>query len=311
MRTYRYWKGKNHFLLKGWIMVGPDWYRCVISSLLIIVPNVITIIYACSYYLNEDDAGPLVILLFLSSLSLITLIKAATSDPGYIPKQIVPFVSQQSSALNEYIGCPKPILVPYNGSVIKLKFCQTCLIFKPPRCSHCSICDLCVEGFDHHCPWIGNCVGKRNYKDFMGFLSSVSALTVVSFSINLSHIVDTYDDSNLDTKTTPSIVIAVFCFLAMWLILGLFGFHLYLVMNNMTTNEKIKGLWDEMHLNPYFRGSLWKNIVYWIYKKRGIPQFYRRKILSPYHENINPNEFYRGVKITREYTEVSIENKPL
>mmetsp|Transcript_8696 Transcript_8696/g.8708 ORF Transcript_8696/g.8708 Transcript_8696/m.8708 type:complete len:91 (+) Transcript_8696:392-664(+) len=90
----------------------------------------------------------------------------------------------------------------------------------------------------------------------MSFLSSVSALTVVSFSINLSHIIDTYDDSDLDTKTTPSIAIAVFCFLAMWLILGLFGFHLYLVMNNMTTNEKIKGLWDEMHMNPYFRGSL-------------------------------------------------------
>ena len=28
------------------------------------------------------------------------------------------------------------------------RFCCTCLIVKPPRTSHCSICDNCVKNFD-------------------------------------------------------------------------------------------------------------------------------------------------------------------
>lgn len=55
-------------------------------------------------------------------------------------------------------------------------FCSTCLIRKPVRSKHCSICDRCIARFDHHCPWIGNCVGALNHKYFMGYLYCVSIL---------------------------------------------------------------------------------------------------------------------------------------
>lgn len=51
------------------------------------------------------------------------------------------------------------------------ELCPDCKVIRTPRSRHCAICNVCVERYDHHCPWINNCVGINNHGIFLSFLT--------------------------------------------------------------------------------------------------------------------------------------------
>ncbi|EGC31167.1 hypothetical protein DICPUDRAFT_157015 [Dictyostelium purpureum] len=82
---------------------------------------------------------------------------------------------------------------------LKLKYCETCDIFRPPRSFHCSTCNNCVQNFDHHCVWIGNCIGQRNYKYFLFFIFSTliySTYICVMSIVFIVHHVNSFISNN-------------------------------------------------------------------------------------------------------------------
>ncbi len=82
----------------------------------------------------------------------------------------------------------KNIKIVQSGFMRNYRFCNTCSIIRPPRSTHCGDCNNCVERFDHHCPWIGNCAGKRNYKFFYFFICLLNILTVLILIFSIFHI---------------------------------------------------------------------------------------------------------------------------
>jgi hypothetical protein len=61
------------------------------------------------------------------------------------------------------------------------QLCPDCETVRTSRSRHCAICNRCIERFDHHCPWINNCVGVDNHVYFYFFLFSTLATLVIAF----------------------------------------------------------------------------------------------------------------------------------
>ena len=93
---------------------------------------------------------------------LVLLLLTSGRDPGIIPPNAHPPEPEGFDG-NADVGAgqtpqlrlPRIKEVEVNGIIVKIKYCDTCMLYRPPRCSHCSICNNCVERFDHHCPWVG------------------------------------------------------------------------------------------------------------------------------------------------------------
>ncbi|XP_064473021.1 palmitoyltransferase ZDHHC14-like isoform X2 [Ornithodoros turicata] len=275
VKKWQVFPGRNKFYCDGRLMMARQTGVFYVTVVLIVGTCTLFFVFDCPYLATEISPAIPAVAGFLFLFVMSSLFRTSFSDPGVIPRATTDEAADIEKQIEVPNGSSSPTFRPpprtkevvVSGQTVKLKYCFTCKIFRPPRASHCSLCDNCVERFDHHCPWVGNCVGKRNYRYFYIFIISLAFLCVFVFSCVITHLVFVArdQDSFLEAikKSPASIVEGVVCFFSVWSILGLAGFHTYLTTSNQTTNEDIKGSFSSKRgqdvYNPYSRGSLLSN----------------------------------------------------
>lgn len=140
------------------LIVGPHWPMYFCFSSLVSV-GVILFLYSFWSYIHIvfKISGVFVYSTFMTSYTYTFLI-----NPGY-PRH----------DLDSRTGEPRT----------KFDFCERCKMWvnKEKKVEHCLDCDICVEGYDHHCPWTSKCIGKNNINSFYVFV--ISTLFVFAYIV--------------------------------------------------------------------------------------------------------------------------------
>eukprot|EP00820_Chromera_velia_P005437 Cvel_18252.t1-p1 / transcript=Cvel_18252.t1 / gene=Cvel_18252 / organism=Chromera_velia_CCMP2878 / gene_product=Probable palmitoyltransferase ZDHHC12, putative / transcript_product=Probable palmitoyltransferase ZDHHC12, putative / location=Cvel_scaffold1502:735-6735(-) / protein_length=702 / sequence_SO=supercontig / SO=protein_coding / is_pseudo=false len=90
------------------------------------------------------------------------------------------------------------------------RLCPECNVIKGPRCRHCRTCGVCVDLFDHHCPWIGNCVGRRNHAVFVLHLCSAIVLQCCLLWFSWSFLEETCEETGKEASWMSCVVASAF-----------------------------------------------------------------------------------------------------
>ena len=142
-------------------------------------------------------------------------------------------------------------------------YCPMCQFSPPLRSSHCKKCGRCVLRRDHHCPWLGCCVGMENHLYFVLFLF-VSGLAFKELIAQSLPVAMSDCDSFiawLFTGWACAIIVGIGVFGIVQGI-ALFPLHLILMGLNLTTWEFLRSssvtyLRDwKLRLSPFSRGFI-------------------------------------------------------
>lgn len=249
MPIYKVWPGKNRFYCGGRCIAGP-WSDVSAQCCVFICTAAAVGVYfgIFAYKLATQVSVWLPITFAMTVMTLIAFyILTHCTDPGFIPRRyfmMLKLVNRSPEQIEELAG-EKLNILSRDASKEKEASaqCSTCRVHRPPRSSHCSDCGNCLEVSDHHCPFVGTCVGRRNYRYFCMFLLMV----VISMIYLIVQIIIFYtiksDDSTDSPSTTVIVIICVVGIPIGILLLTLIGFctfHLWLTCRGKTTREFIK-----------------------------------------------------------------------
>eukprot|EP01118_Nematostelium_gracile_P008101 TRINITY_DN2666_c0_g1_i1.p1 TRINITY_DN2666_c0_g1~~TRINITY_DN2666_c0_g1_i1.p1 ORF type:complete len:302 (-),score=41.74 TRINITY_DN2666_c0_g1_i1:22-927(-) len=167
-------------------------------------------------------------------LTTIALYFQTGIDPGYLRKK-----EDELDHLGTDHDDRTHILIP-NEDDDGNHFCKECNIQQPLRTKHCNKCDRCVLRFDHHCFFIGNCVGMNNHRVFMWYLLSQTITILWGLILSFNGFQKTKGKEDWFELNLVILVVTMILLIFFFLPFGLLIFHVYLMITNQTTWETTK-----------------------------------------------------------------------
>ena len=205
---YKIWSSNNNFICSGSYILGSNFSIPLLVFIYIITYSLLLYFFVLKYL----NIGLTISILLMNVLLIYNLIKIVFSDPGILTKNqnfdksledsITKHVFFQDDKKSLNINNKKFFI---RGRAFQGKICSTCYILKAPNVSHCIKCNNCVEKYDHHCPWVGNCIGRGNQKRFIFFLFNIVFLILISILVILVVIIE--KDYNKSTSLTQNVLV--------------------------------------------------------------------------------------------------------
>ena len=123
--------------------------------------------------------------------------------------------------------------------------CPYCKVKKGKNTKHCQHCNHCIKvrfkkDFDHHCPWIRNCVGKENKKLFLAFISCTCLDYFFHAVLGLFDYASISEQKKLTIIESPefSLMISIFCALCLIFVLPICIVQVTNFIKGTTTHKR-------------------------------------------------------------------------
>lgn len=268
------------YICGGRFKSSKQWPIHVLVFLGILAGGVLFWVFEASWQWHNVLPAVVIVFSYLWFLTLMFMVKTAGCDPGFAPRNI--HVSYSPSVIREE-GHQAPdefhstVSLPYFGTTkpTTVKYCVTCHIWRTPRMSHCHNCDSCVFVHDHHCVFMNNCVGLRNYRYFLWFLLLATLASIMLSVLGWVHVyhyrmvedpaVRSFSASI--SKNPVSFLLALYGICAFIYPAMLLAFHMFLSANNLTTREYLNYVRtsrnepeDERYVNVYNTHGMLRNL---------------------------------------------------